>query len=108
MALLLCFLGGLCGNRRMIRFPNKQEGDPGTTFTGTQETFDQSKFVPGQVKKGKYQSKLALTVLAIFSLCSTLLSNISNKCARGAWWLCGKVFSLEIEGLLVRDSVEAL
>ena len=62
----LCFLGGLCGNRRMIRFPNKQEGDPGTTFTGTQENFDQSKFVPGQVKKGKYQSKLALTILGIF------------------------------------------
>ena len=38
----------------MIRFPNKREGDPGTTFTGTQVEFDQSKYIPGPVNKGRF------------------------------------------------------
>lgn len=43
---------GIHGNRRMIRNPNKDEGQSRTTFTGEQVKYDSEKFVAGPVKKG--------------------------------------------------------
>lgn len=48
----MLLLAGLYGNRRMIRTPNKKEGDSGTVFTGDVVQFDQNQWVAGPVKKG--------------------------------------------------------
>ncbi|VDI05437.1 Hypothetical predicted protein [Mytilus galloprovincialis] len=43
---------GIYGNRRMIRNPDKSEGQPTCTFRGEVEKFDDNKWVPAPVKKG--------------------------------------------------------
>ncbi|CAG2234340.1 Phytanoyl-CoA dioxygenase 1,Phytanoyl-CoA dioxygenase 2,Phytanoyl-CoA dioxygenase domain-containing protein 1 homolog,Phytanoyl-CoA dioxygenase,Phytanoyl-CoA dioxygenase domain-containing protein 1 [Mytilus edulis] len=43
---------GIYGNRRMIRNPDKGEGQPTCTFRGEVEKFDDNKWVPAPVKKG--------------------------------------------------------
>ena len=46
-------LAGLHGNRRMIRTPDKKEGDSETIFRGEMVQFPQEQFVAGPVKAGE-------------------------------------------------------
>ena len=59
MVLLLSFISvGLHGDRRMIRTPDRKEGDSGTIFRGETVKFPQEQYVAGPVKAGQYGLKV--------------------------------------------------
>jgi hypothetical protein len=49
----ICFAaGGILGEWRMVRNPDKTEGASQTIFTGESQKCDPEKFIAGPVKKG--------------------------------------------------------